>query len=98
MNLFLINTLTHCFIRVLYAFLTADHYPLPPIGKCGTMSIWALCQFFLLLVTYPLFSLGSSDEEVVDLTCEGSEPAVVDLTNNDSVVVSLLLSFTLLQQ
>ncbi|KAK3535547.1 hypothetical protein QTP70_016817 [Hemibagrus guttatus] len=28
-----------------------------------------------------------SSEEVVDLTCEGSEPAVVDLTNNDSVVV-----------
>ncbi|XP_028809287.1 E3 ubiquitin-protein ligase RNF4 [Denticeps clupeoides] len=26
-------------------------------------------------------------EEVVDLTSEGSEPAVVDLTNNDSVVV-----------
>ncbi|KAK1175458.1 E3 ubiquitin-protein ligase RNF4-like [Acipenser oxyrinchus oxyrinchus] len=28
-------------------------------------------------------------EEVVDLTCEGSEPLVVDLTNNDLVVVSL---------
>uniref|UniRef100_A0A8C1KKS2 E3 ubiquitin-protein ligase RNF4 n=2 Tax=Cyprinus carpio TaxID=7962 RepID=A0A8C1KKS2_CYPCA len=28
-------------------------------------------------------------EDVVDLTCEGSEPAVVDLTNNDSIVVSL---------
>ncbi|KAK6493693.1 E3 ubiquitin-protein ligase RNF4-like [Huso huso] len=27
-------------------------------------------------------------EEVVDLTCEGSEPLVVDLTNNDLVVVS----------
>ncbi|KTF78342.1 hypothetical protein cypCar_00026360, partial [Cyprinus carpio] len=27
--------------------------------------------------------------DVVDLTCEGSEPAVVDLTNNDSIVVSL---------
>lgn len=26
-------------------------------------------------------------EEVVDLTCEGSEAAVVDLTNNDSVLV-----------
>ncbi|XP_042593679.1 E3 ubiquitin-protein ligase RNF4-like [Cyprinus carpio] len=25
--------------------------------------------------------------DVVDLTCEGSEPAVVDLTNNDSIVV-----------
>ncbi|KAL0973960.1 hypothetical protein UPYG_G00213440 [Umbra pygmaea] len=29
----------------------------------------------------------NSDEEVVDLTCEGSELPVVDLTNNDSVVV-----------
>uniref|UniRef100_A0A6Q2YLS3 E3 ubiquitin-protein ligase RNF4 n=1 Tax=Esox lucius TaxID=8010 RepID=A0A6Q2YLS3_ESOLU len=29
----------------------------------------------------------NSSEEVVDLTCEGSEPTVVDLTNNDSVVV-----------
>ncbi|XP_066505238.1 RING finger protein 4 isoform X2 [Hoplias malabaricus] len=28
-----------------------------------------------------------SSEEVVDLTCEGSEPTVVDLTNNDSVVL-----------
>lgn len=27
-------------------------------------------------------------EEVVDLTCEGSECAVVDLTNNDSVLVT----------
>lgn len=26
-------------------------------------------------------------EDVVDLTCEGLEPAVVDLTNNDSIVV-----------
>ncbi len=26
---------------------------------------------------------------MVDLTCEGSEPAVVDLTNNESIVVSL---------
>uniref|UniRef100_A0A670HML8 RING-type domain-containing protein n=1 Tax=Podarcis muralis TaxID=64176 RepID=A0A670HML8_PODMU len=29
----------------------------------------------------------SVDEEVVDLTCETSEPIVVDLTHNDSVVV-----------
>ncbi|NXS47923.1 RNF4 ligase, partial [Balaeniceps rex] len=27
-------------------------------------------------------------EEVVDLTCESSDPVVVDLTHNDSVVVS----------
>ncbi|XP_062332790.1 RING finger protein 4 isoform X3 [Osmerus eperlanus] len=33
-------------------------------------------------------SRASSEEDVVDLTCEGSEPAaVVDLTNNDSVVL-----------
>lgn len=33
-------------------------------------------------------SRASSEEDVVDLTCEGSDPAaVVDLTNNDSVVV-----------
>lgn len=28
------------------------------------------------------------DVVVVDLTCEGSESAVVDLTNNDSVLVT----------
>uniref|UniRef100_A0A8C5BE01 RING-type domain-containing protein n=1 Tax=Gadus morhua TaxID=8049 RepID=A0A8C5BE01_GADMO len=34
-------------------------------------------------------SSDSREEDVVDLTCEGTEPAaVVDLTNNDSVVVS----------
>lgn len=30
----------------------------------------------------------SGVEEVVDLTCEGSESTVVDLTNNDSVLVT----------
>ncbi|CAL8238171.1 unnamed protein product, partial [Merluccius merluccius] len=31
----------------------------------------------------------AGEEDVVDLTCEGTEPAaVVDLTNNDSIVVS----------
>ncbi|XP_051513880.1 RING finger protein 4 [Myxocyprinus asiaticus] len=29
----------------------------------------------------------TNSEDVVDLTCEGLEPAVVDLTNNDSIVV-----------
>ncbi|XP_025068369.1 E3 ubiquitin-protein ligase RNF4 isoform X4 [Alligator sinensis] len=29
----------------------------------------------------------SAGEEVVDLTCESSEPVVVDLTRNDSVVI-----------
>ncbi|XP_077091858.1 E3 ubiquitin-protein ligase RNF4 isoform X2 [Siphateles boraxobius] len=31
----------------------------------------------------------TNSEDVVDLTCEGSETAVVDLTNNDSIVVSI---------
>ncbi|GAB0188056.1 E3 ubiquitin-protein ligase RNF4 [Grus japonensis] len=31
----------------------------------------------------------SAGEEVVDLTCESSEPVVVDLTHNDSVVPSV---------
>lgn len=30
----------------------------------------------------------SGVEEVVDLTCEGSESAVVDLTHNESVLVT----------
>ncbi|KFQ17613.1 E3 ubiquitin-protein ligase RNF4, partial [Merops nubicus] len=30
----------------------------------------------------------SAGEEVVDLTCESADPVVVDLTHNDSVVVS----------
>ncbi|XP_035599931.1 E3 ubiquitin-protein ligase RNF4-like [Oncorhynchus keta] len=34
-----------------------------------------------------LESSRTSSEEVVDLTCEGSESTVVDLTNNDSMVV-----------
>lgn len=34
------------------------------------------------------FVLCLGVEEVVDLTCEGSECAVVDLTNNDSVLVT----------
>lgn len=28
-------------------------------------------------------------DEIVDLTCESLEPVVVDLTHNDSVVVSV---------
>ncbi|PKK30827.1 ring finger protein 4, transcript variant X1, partial [Columba livia] len=31
----------------------------------------------------------SAGEEVVDLTCESSDPVVVDLTHNDSVVIKL---------
>lgn len=39
----------------------------------------------LILILTLCFEAG---EEVVDLTCESSEPVVVDLTHNDSVVVS----------
>lgn len=35
----------------------------------------------------PIFRLEAGDE-IVDLTCESLEPVVVDLTRNDSVVVS----------
>lgn len=47
--------------------------------------------FSVILVDYGYsnLSIGCAGEEVVDLTCEGSELTVVDLTNNDSVVVSL---------
>uniref|UniRef100_A0A3Q3R790 RING-type domain-containing protein n=1 Tax=Monopterus albus TaxID=43700 RepID=A0A3Q3R790_MONAL len=40
---------------------------------------------------------GSSDgvEEVVDLTCEGSEAPVVDLTSNDSILVRNTLTLLL---
>uniref|UniRef100_A0A8C7PAB4 Ring finger protein 4 n=1 Tax=Oncorhynchus mykiss TaxID=8022 RepID=A0A8C7PAB4_ONCMY len=46
--------------------------------------------FSVILVDYGNSnpSIGcAGEEEVVDLTCEGSELTVVDLTNNDSVVV-----------
>ncbi|XP_038600983.1 E3 ubiquitin-protein ligase RNF4 isoform X1 [Tachyglossus aculeatus] len=35
----------------------------------------------------PIELVESAGEEVVDLTCESSEPVVVDLTHNDSVVI-----------
>lgn len=56
------------------------------IGNC----VYFYCPFSLI----HFISLLVLGEEVVDLTCEGSEPAVVDLTNNDSVVVSLFCSLT----
>lgn len=37
-------------------------------------------------------ALFEAGDEIVDLTCESLEPVVVDLTHNDSVVVSLSLS------
>lgn len=41
--------------------------------------------FPLKLVKMLYFEAG---DEIVDLTCESLEPVVVDLTHNDSVVVS----------
>ena len=49
-------------------------------------------DIFSVSVKFERGVLSAGEEDVVDLTCEGSEPAaVVDLTNNDSVVVSLPL-------
>lgn len=39
-----------------------------------------------MLVKMLCFEAG---DEIVDLTCESLEPVVVDLTHNDSVVVSV---------
>lgn len=39
-----------------------------------------------MLVKMLYFKAG---DEIVDLTCESLEPVVVDLTHNDSVVVSV---------
>lgn len=35
-------------------------------------------------------------DEIVDLTCESLEPVVVDLTHNDSVVVSVGVGWVIL--
>jgi hypothetical protein len=43
-------------------------------------------SFLLILVEMLYFEAG---DEIVDLTCESLEPVVVDLTHNDSVVVSI---------
>lgn len=45
-------------------------------------------RFLLMFVKMLCFEAG---DEIVDLTCESLEPVVVDLTHNDSVVVSLAL-------
>uniref|UniRef100_F7G9U7 E3 ubiquitin-protein ligase RNF4 n=1 Tax=Monodelphis domestica TaxID=13616 RepID=F7G9U7_MONDO len=39
--------------------------------------------------TEPIELVESAGEEVVDLTCESTEPVVVDLTHNDPVVVRI---------
>ncbi|XP_067313952.1 RING finger protein 4 [Pseudorasbora parva] len=40
-----------------------------------------------VMETIDVLESDRTNSDVVDLTCEGSEPAVVDLTNNDSIVV-----------
>ncbi|XP_059533285.1 E3 ubiquitin-protein ligase RNF4 isoform X4 [Myotis daubentonii] len=45
----------------------------------------------MALETEPIELVESAGDEIVDLTCESLEPVVVDLTHNDSVVVSRAL-------
>lgn len=45
----------------------------------------SVCFQFLTIVNVLYLEAG---DEIVDLTCESLEPVVVDLTHNDSVVVS----------
>ena len=42
----------------------------------------------MALEAEPIELVESAGDEIVDLTCESLEPVVVDLTHNDSVVVS----------
>lgn len=46
-----------------------------------------------MLVKMLYFKAG---DEIVDLTCESLEPVVVDLTHNDSVVVSVGVGWVIL--
>uniref|UniRef100_A0A9L0K9G3 Ring finger protein 4 n=1 Tax=Equus asinus TaxID=9793 RepID=A0A9L0K9G3_EQUAS len=43
----------------------------------------------MALEAEPIELVESAGDEIVDLTCESLEPVVVDLTHNDSVVVSV---------
>ncbi|KAF5916493.1 hypothetical protein HPG69_016245 [Diceros bicornis minor] len=43
----------------------------------------------MALEAEPIELVESTGDEIVDLTCESLEPVVVDLTHNDSVVVSV---------
>uniref|UniRef100_A0A4W4HEW2 Uncharacterized protein n=1 Tax=Electrophorus electricus TaxID=8005 RepID=A0A4W4HEW2_ELEEL len=56
-----------------------------------TRSYWRLRSSLMSLTVMETIDVMEnnrlSSEEVVDLTCEGSEPADVDLTNNDSAVL-----------
>lgn len=50
------------------------------------------CMLFPFLLMFVKMLCFEAGDEIVDLTCESLEPVVVDLTHNDSVVVSLALS------
>lgn len=76
---------------MLQYFLQQDLHPqwLSTINYVIEQETLLFWQFWILGVC-SLLSLSHclvKGEDVVDLTCEGSEPAVVDLTNNDSIVV-----------
>ncbi|XP_049486148.1 E3 ubiquitin-protein ligase RNF4 isoform X3 [Panthera uncia] len=43
----------------------------------------------MALQAEPIELVESAGDEIVDLTCESLEPVVVDLTHNDSVVISI---------
>ncbi|XP_077606603.1 E3 ubiquitin-protein ligase RNF4 isoform X2 [Crocuta crocuta] len=43
----------------------------------------------MALEAEPIELVESAGDEIVDLTCESLEPVVVDLTHNDSVVISI---------
>lgn len=51
-----------------------------------TLRATRLCFRLMLVAKMLYFKAG---DEIVDLTCESLEPVVVDLTHNDSVVVSV---------
>lgn len=51
------------------------------------MKLRAVCIYFPPNAVKMLYF--EAGDEIVDLTCESLEPVVVDLTHNDSVVVSV---------
>ncbi|TST60402.1 Selenoprotein T2 [Bagarius yarrelli] len=105
LNKYIANFVSYFKLLVIALVVTGQN-PFQMLGT-NTPRIWfwgqenkifsCLMVFFLsnMLETQFLstgaFEITLNGEEVVDLTCEGSEPAVVDLTNNDSVVVFFFL-------
>ena len=67
-------------------YWTRDVCYKPCSGRCHINETEQYAFIFpLKLVKMLYFEAG---DEIVDLTCESLEPVVVDLTHNDSVVVS----------